>query len=130
MKKLVTDSQLINTAVKSMSYSHSPHSNFKVGAAILSEDGKIFSGTNIEFDAYTLTVCAERAALFSAVSNGVKNIKKVVIATNSSDFKYPCGLCRQALSEFNSETEIMILNNKKKIKRINLKKLLPNSFKL
>jgi cytidine deaminase len=110
--------------------SHSPHSKFKVGAALLSSKGNIYIGTNIEFDAYSLTVCAERAALFSAISNGEKNLTKIAIATNSQKFKFPCGLCRQALIEFNPDMEIILLNRNKKIRKIILKELLPEYFKL
>lgn len=121
---------LINSAFKVLKNSHSPHSKFKVGAAILSSNNKIFTGTNIEFDAYSLTVCAERTALFNAISSGEKKITKIAIATSSHYFKFPCGLCRQALAEFNPELEIILLNKNKKFRKIILKKLLPEYFKL
>ena len=117
-------------AVNAMKHSHSPHSKFKVGAALEGESGKIYTGTNIEFDAYTLTVCAERAALFNAVSNGEKHFKALAIATGSGKFKYPCGLCRQALIEFNPKLEIILITKNKKTKRIILKDILPRYFKL
>jgi cytidine deaminase len=130
MKITASEKELVDTALKTLKNSHSPHSKFKVGAAILVSSGKMYPGTNIEFDAYSLTVCAERSALFNAVSNGDKDIIKLAIATNSGDFKFPCGLCRQALMEFNPLLEIIILNKKKKLKRIVLKDLLPQHFKL
>ena len=77
------DKILIEHAFKAMKNSHSPHSKFKVGAALLSSSGKIYQGTNIEFDAFSLTVCAERAALFNAISNGDKKFSKIAIAVNS-----------------------------------------------
>ncbi len=113
-----------------MKNSHSPHSNFKVGAAILTLNKNIYIGTNIEFDAFTLTVCAERSALFNAVSNGDKAIKKLVITTNTVDFKYPCGLCRQALVEFNPDLEITLVNVKNEKITFILKEYLPKYFKL
>jgi cytidine deaminase len=116
MKITASEKELVDTALKTLKNSHSPHSKFKVGAAILVSSGKMYPGTNIEFDAYSLTVCAERSALFNAVSNGDKDIIKLAIATNSGDFKFPCGLCRQALMEFNPLLEIIILNKKKKLK--------------
>ena len=124
------DDRLIEAAHTALKNSHSPHSKLKVGAALLSDSGKIYPGTNIEFDAYTLTVCAERSALFNAVSNGEKRFIKLVIATNSAKFKFPCGLCRQALIEFSPEMEILLLNKNGKKKKIILNDLLPNYFKL
>jgi cytidine deaminase len=121
---------LIEHAITAMQNSHSPHSGFMVGAAILSDSGNIYPGTNVEFDAYTLTICAERSALFNAISNGDKKFTKIAISTNSENFKFPCGLCRQALVEFNPEMEIILINAKKEQKIVNLKELLPNYFKL
>ena len=122
--------KLINTALSALKHSHSPHSKFRVGAAILTGSGKIYPGVNVEFDAYSLTVCAERAALFNALSNGEKKIIAVSIATNSKKFKYPCGLCRQALVEFNPLMEIILVNSLKKSKKVILKDLIPEFFKL
>ena len=130
MDKKLLEKQLIDTAFKSMANSHSPHSKFKVGAALLSKSGKIYPGTNIEFDAYSLTVCAERAALFNGISNGEKSFISIAISTSSSKFKFPCGLCRQALVEFNPDMEIILLNRNRKLKRYILKDLIPNYFKL
>src|SRR5512139_284267 len=116
---------LSEMALKAMKNSHSPHSKFKVGAALEAKSGKIYLGTNIEFDAYTLTVCAERAALFNAVSNGEKHFKSLVIATSSKQFKFPCGLCRQALIEFNPNLNVTLLTRDKKAKSFILKDILP-----
>jgi cytidine deaminase len=128
-KNSITD-KLIETALKTTENSYSPHSKFKVGAALVTDRGNIFKGVNVEFDAYTLTVCAERAALFNAISNGERKPIQIAIATNSHEFKYPCGLCRQALAEFNPELEIILVNKSKKIKKLVLKKLIPDLFKL
>jgi len=117
-------------AIKAMKHSHSPHSNFKVGAALKGKSGRVYIGTNIEFDAYTLTVCAERVALFNAISRGEKSFKALAIATSDDDFKYPCGLCRQALVEFNPKLKIVLLTKNGKSKSIILKDILPEFFKL
>jgi cytidine deaminase len=130
IRKFSQNNTLIESAFKALKNSHSPHSKFKVGAALLSSKGNIYIGTNIEFDAYSLTVCAERAALFSAVSNGEKSFTKLAIVTNSQKFKFPCGLCRQALIEFNPELEIILLNSNNKLRKIILKELLPEYFRL
>lgn len=130
MNTTSAEKELVSAAFRALKNSHSPHSKFKVGAAILTESGKIYPGTNIEFDAFSLTVCAERSALFNAISNGDKNIIKLAIATNSKDMKFPCGICRQALMEFNPALVILLLNKNKKMKKIVLKELLPLHFKL
>ncbi len=130
MDKKQVENELISSAFKALEHSHSPHSKFKVGAALLTKQGIIYKGTNIEFDAFTLTVCAERSALFNAVSNGDKDITTIAIATSSNDFKFPCGLCRQALIEFNPNMEVILLTKSKKKKKFILKNILPNHFKL
>lgn len=130
LRKSNSNSSLVKAAFGALKNSHSPHSKFKVGAALLGSSGKIYIGTNIEFDAFTLTVCAERAALFNAIVHGEKNFSKIAIAVNSDKFKFPCGLCRQALVEFNPELEIILLNKNKKFRKIILKELLPKFFKL
>jgi cytidine deaminase len=130
MKTDTAENTLIKSAFRVLKNSYSPHSGFKVGAALLTRSGNVYTGTNVEFDAFSLTVCAERAALFNAVSNGDKNIVKLAIATASADFKFPCGLCRQALIEFNPELEILLVNRNKVVKRLMLKQLLPEHFKL
>src|SRR5690349_9579641 len=121
MLKKEIENELIKKAQNVLKNSHSPNSKFKVGAAILTEKGNIYSGTNVEFDAYTLTVCAERSALFNAVACGDKKLVSIAIATKTADFKFPCGLCRQALVEFNPELEIILVNKSNKTKRIILK---------
>jgi cytidine deaminase len=125
-----TEKKLVEKALKTLKHSHSPHSKFKVGAALLGQSGKMYAGTNIEFDAFTLTVCAERSALFTAISTGEKKFSKIAIATSSGDFIYPCGLCRQALVEFNPELEVILITKQKKVKRFILKEVIPNYFKL
>ncbi len=126
----MTEKKLMVSAFKALKNSHSPHSKFKVGAALLTKKGSIYLGTNIEFDAYSLTVCAERSALFNAVSNGEKEFTSLAIATSSNDFKFPCGLCRQALVEFNPNLKMILYTKSKKVKKFVLKDIIPNYFKL
>jgi cytidine deaminase len=130
IKTNTIESDLIQTAIETLKNSHSPHSKFKVGAAVLTGKGNIYRGTNVEFDALSLTICAERAALFSSVSHGEKNITTVAIATNTEEFVFPCGLCRQALVEFNPKMKIILINKKGKMKRSMIKDILPNHFRL
>jgi len=131
-KKLpgAVEQKLIDEAFKALKNSHSPHSKFRVGSAILGKSGKIYPGTNVEFDAFSLTVCAERSALFNAISNGEKEFTVIAIATSSEEFKFPCGLCRQALVEFNPKLKVILVSKNKQIKRFILKDIIPNYFKL
>ncbi len=124
------EKKLISAALKVMKNSHSPHSKFRVGSALLGVSGKVYLGTNVEFDALTLTVCAERAALFSGITGGDKKFKAIAVATSSKKFVYPCGLCRQALVEFNPNLYVILISNNKKIKSFILKDIIPNYFKL
>lgn len=130
MKNKGYEKKLVAAALKVMKNSHSPHSRFKVGSALLGNSGKIYSGTNVEFDALTLTVCAERAALFGGISAGEKKFTAIAVATSSKEFVYPCGLCRQALVEFNPNLEVILITKNKKTKYFILKDIIPNYFKL
>ncbi|HDS00495.1 MAG TPA: cytidine deaminase [candidate division Zixibacteria bacterium] len=110
--------------------SYSPYSGFRVGAAVISGDDRIFAGTNIENRSYGLTICAERSAIFSAVSKGVRTLRHLVLITDSEKFITPCGACLQVLSEFASDMQIESCNKKGEKQRFSLKELLPKSFKL
>ncbi len=127
---------LIKEAYKAMEFAYSPYSDFKVGAAlgaVNSEgDEKIFTGCNIENGSYGATVCAERTAVFKAVSEGYRKINKIAIVSSGGEFTPPCGICRQVLSEFADGTAEVILHNKEKdmIKTYSLSELLPEAFEL
>ena len=125
--------KLINAAKKAAENSYSPYSGFTVGAALLTKDGKIYTGCNIENAAYSVSNCAERTALFKAVSEGERKFKAMaVVGGKGGDFAdlcYPCGVCRQALSEF-CGGDFMIITAKKngEYKTTTLNELLPCSF--
>ena len=91
---------LIKKAREARKYSYSPYSNFKVGSAIKTKDGKIFTGCNVENASYNMGMCAERIAIFKAVSEGSKEFESIAISSSSNKPVYPCGGCRQVLSEF------------------------------
>ena len=100
-KKLLDE--LLSNAAQAMNNSYSPYSKFKVGAAVLSESGKIYRGTNIENASYGLTVCAERNAIFSTIGSGEREIKALAIVFSQKDLgplSTPCGACRQVMAEF------------------------------
>ena len=118
---------LIRRAMKAREYSYSPYSNFSVGAAILSESGKIYTGCNIENSSFGATICAERCAISKAVSEGHKNIQKIAIVSSSGDFTPPCGICRQVMEEFMADGTV-VLSNGKEIKEYTVRELLPAGF--
>jgi len=120
---------LIEKAKQASLNAYAPYSGFKVGAALLTKSGKIFTGCNVENSSYSLTNCAERTAVFKAISEGEKEFSEIVIYVNSNKLFTPCGACRQVLSEFSPEMKITIISNKKTLE-IGLAELLPHNFSL
>ncbi|HEY4717325.1 MAG TPA: cytidine deaminase [bacterium] len=118
--------KLINSAKQSMKNAYAPYSKFRVGAALLTISGKIYTGCNIENASFGLTLCAERVALFKAVSGGAKSFKSIAIVATKNPV-YPCGACRQALYEFAPGLKIFVLE-KKRIEELALQELLPLGF--
>ncbi len=106
---------------------YAPYSNFRVGAVLLTKSSKVYTGCNIENSSYGLTICAERVAVFKAVSEGEREFKILVLCADKDVF--PCGACLQVLNEFSPEIEI-VLKLKKEVKKFKLKDLLPYAFKL
>ena len=120
---------LIAAAREARENAYCPYSHYMVGAAVLGEDGKVYTGCNVENASYGLCICAERTAAVKAVSEGKQRFKKIVIAGNSEDFCWPCGACRQFLAEFSSgEMEVICLNKARDECRTTLGELLPHSF--
>lgn len=131
----MTNLELINIAKEAMKNSYSPYSHFTVGAALLSSDGEIFTGCNIENASYTPTNCAERTAFFKAVSEGVYNFDKIAIVGGQdgkiNDYCNPCGVCLQVMREFcDDDFKIIMTNKDDKIIEKSLIELLPFGFKL
>ncbi len=127
----MNNNELIKLADKVKENAYVPFSNFKVGAALETEEGEIFLGCNVENSTYGATNCAERTAVFSAVANGHTKFKKIAIMSSSGDFTSPCGICRQVIYEFMGEEGIVILGNAKgDIKEYKVSELLPMGFKL
>jgi cytidine deaminase len=120
---------LINRAFEAKKNSYSPYSNFRVGSALITDDNNIFYGTNIENASYGATVCAERVAIFNAIATGKKLIRAIAIISDRNDFIFPCGICRQVLSEFSDDKTIIICcRNDKVYETYNIIELLPNHF--
>jgi len=128
MNSTKINANLVKIAKEASKNSYSPYSKYKVGAAILAKNGKIYSGVNVENASYGLTICAERSALCAAICDGNKQILKVAIYANSQKPPIPCGACLQFLSEFAESLEIVVSCKKPEIKTFPLKDLLTNPF--
>lgn len=125
------DEELMQQAVEARELSYSPYSNFKVGAALLCKDGKVFLGANVENSSYPLCMCAERNALYNAMMNGYKKADFVAlaIAAGTDAPCSPCGACRQVISElFPRDGEILLTNLKGDSYKTNIDELLPLAF--
>ncbi|OYD13771.1 cytidine deaminase [candidate division WOR-3 bacterium JGI_Cruoil_03_44_89] len=119
---------LIQKAKEARKYAYAPYSGIKIGAAISTKGGKIFTGCNVENASFGLTICAERVAIAKAVSEGNCDFEHLVLV--SDDFVYPCGACRQVLSEFVEDMRITLVNGGGETKDTNLRKLLPFPFSI
>lgn len=124
-----TQARLLGAARAAAAKAYAPFSKMKVGAAVLTTNGRIFSGCNIENSSYGLTVCAERVAIFKAVSAGEWEIKAVLVYADTPEPTPPCGACLQVISEFSENPEI-VLSNGRSAKTCSLRELLPLGFRL
>lgn len=125
----MTDEILVKKATEAKNAAYAPYSGFRVGAALLSGSGKVYTGANIENISYGATNCAERTAVFKAVFEGDRKIEAIAIASDSEDYIYPCGICRQVLAEFGRKDTKIICSNSAGLFRVHtLEELLPNAF--
>ena len=125
--------ELVSLALSARENSYSPYSGFKVGAALLTKNGKVYKGCNIENGAFSPTNCAERTAVFTAIADGEKEFVAIAVVGGADEIKNfcpPCGVCRQVLSEFCKEDFEIHLFNGEEIKTFTLGELLPESFNL
>lgn len=125
----MSNDELISKAYEAMKNSYAPYSKFNVGAVALCGE-KIYIGCNIENASFGATICAERCAIFKAVSDGCTKIDKIVIVCSTYDFAYPCGICRQVMTEFMDENGIIVVTNDKEIREYKLSDLMPESFRM
>src|ERR1041384_2833552 len=108
---MITDDELIELAKSARQFAHAPYSNFSVGAALVSADGRVFTGCNVENSTYGLSMCAERVAIFKAVSEGAHELARVIVVTDHDHIAPPCGCCRQMIWEFSTaDTEVVLAN--------------------
>ena len=123
------EKELIEKAIEASKKAYAPYSKFQVGASLLAKDGTCFTGCNVENASFSLTNCAERTALFSAVAKGYnQDFTKLVVYVDREDFTAPCGACRQVIHELAPEVEICLVNNQGRVKRLSVGDLLPFSF--
>lgn len=126
--------ELVKLAVEAKQNAHAKYSNFKVGAALLTKSGKVYQGANMECSSYGLSICAERGALVKALYDGEKEFQKIaVVGGNENELTYttPCGACRQFLSDFGGDIEVIMgykENEELKEKTFKLRELLPETF--
>lgn len=122
------DKILIESAISARENAHAPFSNFKVGAALLTETGEIITGCNIENATYGLTLCAERVAIFKAISEGKNKFEKIAVVADTEKLTPPCGACRQIIWEFCGDVEVVLANLQGATETFQMNKLFPNAF--
>lgn len=125
----MTDKELVNIAKEAVENAYAPYSHFKVGAALLAKDGRVFQGCNIENASYGATNCAERTAIFKAVSEGYREFEKIAIVASSGEYASPCGICRQVLFEFLPEGKVILDSDEKGMVTFTVRELLPLGFR-
>ena len=125
----MTDRELVAKAMEMQNLAYCPYSNFPVGAALLCEDGRVFTGCNVESAAYGSTICAERTALLKAVSEGCRdNWVAIAVAGRGEEFCWPCGSCRQMLYEFAPRLRVLAVRGDGSFEEASLSELLPKGF--
>lgn len=122
--------ELIIFAKEAMKNAYAPYSKFFVGAAVLTEDEKVYTGCNIENASYGLSICAERNAIFKAISDGNRKFKAIAIISSGKDYTKPCGACRQVMAEFSPDMTLYLANNQCEYCIFSLRELLPEMFVL
>ncbi len=120
---------LVEKAIKAKENAYVPYSEFRVGAVVLTDSGKVFVGCNVENASYGAAICAERTAVVKAVSEGDTIIKAIAITSDSEDYTFPCGICRQVIAEFcDEETQVICSNKDGKYVKYFVKDILPHAF--
>ena len=123
-----SEKELIEAATAVRENAYAPFSEFRVGAALETDDGEIVTGCNVESASYGLTVCAERVAIWKAISQGKRKIKKIAVVADTEELTPPCGVCRQIIWEFGGDIPVILANLKGKTETVQMKDLLPRAF--
>ena len=124
----MTYKTLATRARSARARAHSPYSHFRVGAALLTKSGKVYTGCNVESSSYGLTMCAERVAMFKAVSEGEKQFVAIAVASDEKSFTSPCGACRQVIMDLAGDIDFIMINSKGELKTMKMSTLLPFPF--
>jgi cytidine deaminase len=119
---------LVKAALLAKGRAYAPYSGFRVGAALLASNGRIYSGCNIEISTFALTICAERTAVFKAISEGDRNFTAIAVVSDDPEYTPPCGACRQVLMDLAGNIDFLMVNRARKVKVVKLKTLLPHAF--
>lgn len=126
----MTDTELLDTAKKAMEHAYAPYSDFKVGAALLCTDGTVYTGCNIENASYGVCNCAERTAVFKAVSEGRRDFSAIAIVSSAGGETFPCGVCRQVLAEFAPDIRVVLQKKDKSAVSYKFEEIMPHIFSL
>lgn len=120
--------ELIKAAAAVRENAYAPFSSFRVGSAIETDDGEVIAGCNVESASYGLTVCAERVAIWKAISQGKRKIRRIAVVADTEELTPPCGVCRQIIWEFGGDIPVVLANLKGKTETVMMKDLLPRAF--
>ena len=123
-----SEKELVEAATAVRENAYAPFSEFKVGSALETDDGQIIVGSNVESASYGLTVCAERVAVWNAISQGKRKIVKIAVVADTETLTPPCGVCRQIIWEFGGDIPVVLANLKGKTETVQMKDLLPRAF--
>jgi cytidine deaminase len=123
-----TEKELIEAAMAVRENAYAPFSEFKVGSALETDDGEIIVGSNVESASYGLTVCAERVAVWNAISQGKRKIRRIAVVADTEDLTPPCGVCRQIIWEFGGDIPVIFANLSGQVETVQMRDLLPRAF--
>lgn len=123
-----TEEELINAAADVRERAYAPYSNFKVGAAVETDEGNIYTGCNVESASYGLTVCAERVAIWKGISRGETKFNRIAVVVDTEELTPPCGVCRQIIWEFCGDVPVILANLHGRVETVKMSELLPRAF--
>ena len=123
-----SEKELVAAATRVRENAYAPFSKFKVGAALETDDGQIIVGSNVESASYGLTVCAERVAVWNAISQGKRKIARIAVVADTEELTPPCGVCRQIIWEFGGDIPVIFANLHGKVETVQMRDLLPRAF--
>ena len=124
----MTNEELLGKAKEGMRHAYAPYSKFRVGAALLCSDGRVFTGCNVENASYGAAICAERTAIGKAVSEGCMEFERIAVGCSAGTRAYPCGICRQVMAEFMPKGQVVLEDEKEGIIEYSVEELLPGAF--